>query len=312
METALGEYLVEAPVFVRTLSGTIIYWTRGAQNFYGYSWEEAVGKSSHELLKTVFPAALEDINRHLLAQGKWEGLLQHTRKDGLPVWSQSHWRAKGSSPDSGQLVVVETNADVTHREVLGRELTHRIKNMLAVVSAIARLSLRSCNKQDLNGFHGRLSALALAQDMLLSHQWEYGELGEIVQQTVKSLGMEERVDVHGEYVALSPNSVFAYTLTIHELLTNAIKHGSLSVPEGRVEINWSVASDARDRIHFVWRERGGPPVKPPEQTGFGATLLGKLLAADLGNSPVQLHFNPDGLVAVIGGTTQKSSAGTVA
>lgn len=192
-------------------------------------------------------------------------------------------------------MVVETNADETHREMLGCELTHRIKNSLAVVSAIARLSLRSCGRQDLDGFLGRLAALPLAQDMLLSHQWEYGELGQIVRQTIAALGMKERIDVHGDYVAFNPNSVFAYTLTIHELVTNAIKHGALSVPGGRVGVTWSAVGDARDRIHFIWRERGGPPVKPPEHSGFRATLLGKLLAADLGNSQVQLDFHPDGL-----------------
>src|SRR5690348_5496132 len=109
MERAISEYLVEAPVFVRTLSGTITYWTTGAAHLYGFSWEEAVGRTSHSLLSTVFPAPLKEIEDHLVRHGRWQGLLNHTRKDGLTLWTESNWRVKGEEGNPGNLFVVESN-----------------------------------------------------------------------------------------------------------------------------------------------------------------------------------------------------------
>lgn len=308
MEVAFGEYLAEAPVFVRTFSGTITYWTKGAQHFYGYTWDDAVGQSSHALLKTVFPIPLEEIDAQLLKTGAWDGLLQHTRKDGRPVWTQSHWRTKGARSDTATLTVVETNVDVTDRELLSRELNHRVKNTLAVISAIAQFSLRSCNKDELQSFSGRLAALALAQDLLVSREWEYGELGDVVRQTISTFGVAEHVDIEGEYFALNSKSVVAYTLAIHELITNAMKYGSLSLPGGRIRIRWSIGGSDNDRLSFTWEEVGGPLVRPPDQTGFGTKLIGKLLVADLG-APLELHFNTEGLVATIDGPIQKIPMG---
>lgn len=305
METALGEYLVEAPVFVRTFPGIITYWTQGAEQFYGYTWEEAMGQSAHELFKTVFPEPLADINRQLLHRGVWGGLLQHCRKDGGTVWSQSHWRLKGDSPDPAHLIVVETNLDVTQRETLSRELNHRLKNTLAVVGGIAQMSLRSCNAEELRSFSGRLAAFARAQDLLMSHHWQYGELGALVRESVSAFSAADRVEMEGEYVTLNPNSVLAYSLALHELMTNAFKYGALSVPEGRVRISWSLTGEANDRIRLVWREMGGPPVTPPARAGFGTKMIGRLLASELGTSPMEWDFKPDGLVAVITGPAQK-------
>lgn len=156
METAIAELLAEAPVFVRNFEGEITRWSRGAEYLYGYSSEEAVGQDAAELLNTVFPAPLIEINSRLLKEGRWQGLLKQRRKDGQVIWSESQWRLRGASTDDPKkLLVVQTTTDVTACETLSHELQHRIKNIIAVVQGLAHMSLRSVTEKDaVKGFYG--------------------------------------------------------------------------------------------------------------------------------------------------------------
>jgi len=184
MERAIADYLSEAPIFVRRLNGEITYWTEGARRLYGFDWSDAIGKLSHELLQTVFPAPLELINASLVSEGAWEGLLGHTRKDGVSLWTQSGWRMKDGD------VVIETNTDVTQREMLSHELIHRVKNTVAIVQALARLSFS--DQASYREFSRRLMALGRAHDELLRHHWEHGDLHHILQRTLESFGVLDR------------------------------------------------------------------------------------------------------------------------
>ena len=99
-----------ARVFIRDRDSIIVFWNRGAENLYGYTREEAVGKHTHELLKTEFPQPLEEIERKVWADGAWEGELRHTRKDGTKLIVASHWTAhKGE----GGPAILEVNNDIT-------------------------------------------------------------------------------------------------------------------------------------------------------------------------------------------------------
>ena len=101
-------------IIFRQLDGRITYWNRGAQELYGWSADEAIGKSSHELLRAIFPAPLQDIDQELLRMGVWEGELEHTRSDGAKVIVASRWSL--SRDDAGQPIVMETNNDITERK----------------------------------------------------------------------------------------------------------------------------------------------------------------------------------------------------
>jgi PAS domain S-box-containing protein len=101
-------------IMFRDLNGRITYWNRGAQELYGWSADEAIGKSSHELLRTIFPAPLQDIDQELLRMDIWEGELEHTRIDGAKVIVSSRWSL--SRDDAGQPIVMETNNDITERK----------------------------------------------------------------------------------------------------------------------------------------------------------------------------------------------------
>jgi two-component system CheB/CheR fusion protein len=303
LETALAEYLVHAPVFIRDLSGEIIYWTLGACELFGYSSDEAVGQNSHDLLKTDFPLPLEEINSILLESGRWEGILRHRRRDGALLWTESRWRLR----DGGRgHKVVEASTDVTQREMLARELTHRTKNLMATVQGLARFSLAGDAERGLPVFEERLKALSDANDLLVRHSWSSAMLEEVVAATAARFAVEDRVRRSGPEITLQPGSVIAYGLALHELATNAIKYGALSVPDGRVDVTWSIEPE-NAHIHLFWRESGGPPVVAPERPGFGSRLIEQVLANELGTA-AQLRFEPAGVVCEFDGPIQKEPA----
>jgi PAS domain S-box-containing protein len=115
VEATLAEYLSHAPVFVRKRNGEIIYWTLGAEELYGFSAEEAVGRISHDLLQTTFPEELAVIDARLAAEKQWHGRLGHTTRDGRRIWTESLWRLRRGD------VVVEQNTDVSDRVELERQ-----------------------------------------------------------------------------------------------------------------------------------------------------------------------------------------------
>lgn len=305
METALAEYLSHAPVFIRRLCGEIVYWTRGAEELYGFTAEQAMGRSSHELLQTDFPRPLAEMNSELNRKGWWEGLLSHRRSDGRRLWTESRWRLRRDA-EGHALFVVETNTDVTEREHLTRELNHRVKNLLSVVQGLAHLTLRSEEPDRVERFEARLIALASANDLLIQHHWSGAGLKEVIRQALEPFGDAWRIELDGEDVELEPRSVVAYRLAFHELATNALKYGALSVPEGRVRVSWSLLGEQQDKVYLVWRESGAPlPAAGPGREGAGTDLLFRVVSAELGVQ-VQVRFEPGGLVCEFDGPTQKS------
>ena len=307
MEGAFAEYLSHAPVFIRRPSGEIVYWTQGAQELYGFTPEQAIGRRSHDLLKTVFPRSLEQIEAELDREGCWEGLLGHSRADGTRIWTESRWRMRRDG-DGHRTFVVETNSDVSDRENLTRELYHRVSNVLAVVHGLAHLTFAADQPERMEKFGRRLSALASANDILLQHHSAGASLKEVILKALEPFDSANRADLDGEDVALEPRSVLAYRLAFHELATNALKHGALSVPDGRVSISWTLSGDHREQVHLFWRERGGPPPPTePGRAGGGTRLLVRVVSAELG-VPVRVRLEPTGLVCEFDGPTQKESA----
>jgi two-component sensor histidine kinase len=181
------------------------------------------------------------------------------------------------------------------------ELNHRVKNTLAVVQAVALQTLRHSGTpaEVQSALMARLTALARSHDLLRQGEWEGASLPEIVGQSLAPYAAavgEGRVVMTGPPVRLPSSAVLTANLAFHELATNAAKHGSLSVPEGRVEVGWAI--DGRQgeasAVEIVWRECGGPPVRPPERRGFGSRLIESGLAREFG-AEVQLDFAPEGV-----------------
>ncbi len=138
--------LTHDTIFVRNMNDRITYWNRGAQEMYGWTAEQAVGKRSHDLLHTVFPAAIEQIQAELLSADRWEGELEHTKADGTGVVVASRWSLQRNEQDN-PVAILETNNDITHRrrgEEEVRKLNQELGKRTIELEAINKGQASSC------------------------------------------------------------------------------------------------------------------------------------------------------------------------
>jgi len=191
--------------------------------------------------------------------------------------------------------ITEEKATAARQQLLTHELEHRIKNILAMVLAIASQTLRSGDLQSSSAaFMERLRALSTAHDMLTATRWTEASLDEIVRSALTPFPAE-RVSASGPAVSLGPKRALSLALAINELATNASKYGALSNETGRVSIKWRVTGERETRtLHLVWSENGGPAVAPPARHGFGRFLIERVLAADF-NGSVRLDYKDHGV-----------------
>lgn len=173
------------------------------------------------------------------------------------------------------------------------ELDHRVKNNLATVRAIAAQTLNGSPER--TAFLGRLSALAEAHDLLADHYWENVDFADLVAQVLAAYPAD-RVATQGPTLAVSPPAAQTLALALHELATNAAKHGALSSETGRVDVGWSIEGEGEPSLQLDWVEGGGPPVAPPTRAGFGTDVIQGSIAFELGGT-AELRFLPAGLRA---------------
>lgn len=187
-----------------------------------------------------------------------------------------------------------------HTRFVMRELAHRSKNLLAVVQAIARQTGRST--QDVNEFNAqlgeRLAGLGRSQDLLVQKSWQGVSLDDLVSAQLKPFveAGNDRVESQGPPVLLDADAAQSLGMALHELATNASKHGALSVPTGRISITWDwlQVADGERRLQLRWKEIGGPPVTPPQRKGFGHAVIERLTAASM-RGTAELDWRPEGL-----------------
>lgn len=186
----------------------------------------------------------------------------------------------------------------THRQrLLIDELNHRVKNTLATVQSIAAQTFRSTPdpEQARTAFEARILALSKAHSMLSERQWHDTEIGSLFYQELSVYGAE-RVRSGGPALMINAKATVALALLMHELATNAVKHGALSEPEGALSVHWDVAAD--DALEIRWQERGGPPVAIPARRGFGSRLLQTVVAGEL-SGQLAVDYDPAGFGARI-------------
>jgi two-component sensor histidine kinase len=158
------------------------------------------------------------------------------------------------------------------QRLLNHELSHRLKNTLAMVQAIAGQTLKGVADQEaVEAFTKRLHALGTAHHVLLKQNWSAAPIHGVVEGLVETFDQQERFSLSGPKIELGAHATLSTTLILHELTTNSLKYGSLSLGSGTVEVAWSVDKRDGDSVfRLVWRERGGPPVcAPTGRGGFG-------------------------------------------
>lgn len=180
------------------------------------------------------------------------------------------------------------------QELLIAELNHRVKNAFAVVKSIVRQSLDRTEvpTEVQDKIDARLQAYANAHSRLMSGQWDRASLHELADEILGHHAGEGRIDFDGPRVMLPARQAIALSMAFYELMTNAFKHGALSISAGRVRLGWDVEIDG-SRIRIEWVERGGPAVAMPRHKGFGTFLIDRALAAEMSGS-VAMTYGPDG------------------
>ncbi|SFG05251.1 PAS domain S-box-containing protein [Novosphingobium sp. CF614] len=252
-------------------------------------WAEYTGMSIEDALEGRWQAALhpDHLERVLagrlptLASGEnWEDTYPLRGKDGHYRWFLS--RAVSIQDVAGKVICwFATATDVTEMreaeeriELLLQEVNHRSKNMLAIVQSLARRT--DVGREDfIERLEHRIQGLAANQDVLVRRAWSRIPVQEMIEAQLRSLG-DSRVQItcEGPQVLLSPGAAEALAMAFHEMGTNAIKYGALSVPEGRVAVRWSLGEGGgRALFRIEWAESGGPPVHPPERQGFGTRIM---------------------------------------
>jgi PAS domain S-box-containing protein len=212
---------------------------------------------------------------------------------------------------SGEVIqVLGTALDIGARkqaderqQMLIRELHHRVKNILATIQAIASATARSATSFEAfrEDFSDRLVSLGRTHSLLTREAWSGAGLIDILESELDPyLGDgESRVTIEGPAVVIPRDMTVPIGMAIHELTTNAVKYGALSVPEGQVHVTITLEGTGPEpRLGLVWRESGGPPVQTPQRRGFGSLLLNRLLASQLGGE-VAIDYRPEGVVARI-------------
>jgi PAS domain S-box-containing protein len=268
---------------------------------HGYTVEEMIGKP---LADSFAVEARAELAGHMKVANKQSDYIYeslHLRKDGTVFPTLTHVSALKDA--AGRLLYrAATVRDITERKeaeqrqlLLTDELAHRGKNLLAVVLSIASRSLSGTRPlaEARDVLIQRLHALARSQSLLIAKGFEGAPLGEVVHLEFEFFS--DRVKAIGPHVMLNPRVAQTFALVVHELSTNATKHGALSRPDGRIAIRWAIEGvGAQARFRFQWQELDGPPVVPPTRQGFGRTLLEKVVAQEFGVPP-KVRFAPEGL-----------------
>ncbi|WP_027997551.1 PAS domain S-box protein [Sinorhizobium arboris] len=197
--------------------------------------------------------------------------------------------------------ITERREAEVQRNLLVAELSHRVKNTLAIVGSIARQTFST--NPDANAayrsFNARIRALAQTHTRLAEASWSGVSLDTVLFDELAPYHDDSRANVTlaGPPAMLPPKHALTLGMAAHELATNAAKHGALSGKSGKVDIEWMIDA-ASGRLRIFWKETGGPAVVEPKHNGFGRLLLERVLASDLGGE-VHLEFAPQGLVCTI-------------
>jgi len=293
------------PIFVWDFDDGIVDWNRGSEELYGYSRDEALGKSKEELLGTTVPgSSFAALKAKLLQDGSWAGELRQQTKDGQQLIVETRLQLENFS---GRRLVLESTHDVTARHASERrlrlllgELTHRVRNTLAVIQAIARHTMRnSKSKEDFaERFETRLSALASAHSLLVSSDWQGADFAELARQQLAPYITDnpDRLRLQGPSLSLPADLATPFGLVLHELATNAAKYGALSVAAGTVSLSWTINETNQQRsLKAVWEEGGAPNATEIRSDGMGSALIDRVIPG----AQVEREYQPGGLVCTI-------------
>jgi PAS domain S-box-containing protein len=283
----------------------------GKLEYINHAFAQALGRSRRELLGDGWFDSVDPDDQAWLTRAREEarhhyssiqGEVRFRRPDGtLRILALSGRPRFDAGKFAGHIGIMSDVTEAREAErrqkLLIDELNHRVKNTLATVQSLVRLTLLDYKVPDEaeRTVTERLLALSEAHNVLSREHWEDAELTDLVGEVTRPYASSGRIAIGGPDARVSPRTAIALGMGLHELVNNSARHGALSNPAGRVGLSWTRNGTA---IQLEWRERGGPPVEPPRLSGFGARLLGRGLAVELGH-PAEMTFAPEGLTCRI-------------
>ena len=298
---------VVAFVGLLDLDGTLLEANEPALLAAGLSPEDVVGKPFWECYWWSHDQAIMDRLKDAVARAREGEVVRYDSeiRVGEHARLTIDFQLAPLRDESGTIIeLIPSGADITQRaaaesarELLMHELSHRVKNTLATVQSIAGHTTR--NAADLEDFQqrfrGRLQAMSACHDLLVATEHRQADLRELVERQLEPFdgSRPDAVVVQGEAIAVSGELAHALSMVVHELATNAVKYGALSVPEGSVRVAWTIDGPL---LALTWVEEGGPAVSPPESYGFGRTLIERGLQSQFGTETT-IDYEPDGLEA---------------
>jgi PAS domain S-box-containing protein len=272
---------------------------------FGREVDEIVGRSDEEILPEEGRTAVMALKRQVLQTGQPVDEEVSIGEAFGTRWYDLHiepLRDVAGATIGLVCAAVDNTArkqDEVHLRLLMRELTHRSKNLLAVIQAMARQTARYAGTIEafMEQFGARLQALAASHDLLVQESWHGASLLELARAQLarQPAGEEAQVLIEGPVIVLKPEAAQSLGLAIHELLDNAARYGALSVRQGRVSLKWQRRpATAGGGIEIAWVEEGGPNVSMPARRGFGSLVIERNLAR-AAEAEVDLAFAPQGV-----------------
>ena len=293
----------------------IVYVSKGFERITGYSSEEVIGANPRILQgPRTNRSSLDTVRQHLEEDRSLRSRTVNYRKDGTPFhleWSITPIRDEAGRPTHWLSVQRDVSDEVeaeNRQQLLASELSHRVRNLFSLVLGMARAPVDEGQtaREYQAGLVARLRALVDAHGLVFDSTSEDGtpgegaRMGELAAAVLRPLGDEDRVHLSGEEVRLGSRQSLNAALLLHELGTNALKHGALSAPDGRVDVRWRLDGG---EVQLDWTESGGPAVAPPvdglSRRGFGSQLIAMMVETSM-RDDAGLEHRPDGLRCRIG------------
>jgi len=287
-------------------AGKIRHVNSAAEQLFGYTKETLVGepieilvprdiRQRHERLRMDF---MSHARSRPMAEGR---RLTARKRDGTDVLVDIALSPISlETSETAVLVSILENPARERAEVAElfvNELTHRARNMFAIIGAISRqIAKNTVSVADFQAsLEQRLRCLSISYQVFEKEKWKAALINDLVRSQISFVVRQDtpQIEIAGPDVRLQPAPAEYLALAIHELATNAVKHGALTVPTGKVHIRWSV-DEAAKLFQFHWAERNGPPVAPSERQGFGSVILKSIVPAACGGT-ADLAFTPIGM-----------------
>ena len=303
--TQIGETTPDL-IYAKDLKSRMIFANRAVLRVLGKSWQDIRGRSDDEWHDDAEEGRkFVEADARVMESGATEEAEEIlTGVEGTKTYIST--KSPLRNPDGKIIGMVGISKDITQRkleerlrEMLLSELDHRVKNTLAVVQAMARQTFKHAgiDRAIWNAFEGRLVSMSKAHGLLIEQSWVGADIGDVVAEGLEAHGGQHAdcFAISGPVAWVDAQTALALAMALHELGTNAIKYGALSVSQGRVAISWHVETVSNaPMLNLVWREHGGPPVAEPTHRGFGSALIEQAFG-QAGTDSARIRYLPGGV-----------------